>query len=152
MRRRDVSIHAPTRGATLWCGHRKTTLLSFNPRPYARGDTERQRQRQREHVSIHAPTRGATHLALSTIHSTYRVSIHAPTRGATDTASRVEAVDEPVSIHAPTRGATHSAQVLQDYVKKFQSTPLREGRRRLLRLHLLLRWFQSTPLREGRPV
>ena len=60
--RRDirVSIHAPTRGATLsynWIG-------------------------TRPQVSIHAPTRGAT--VLYVLHRTImRVSIHAPTRGAT---------------------------------------------------------------------
>ena len=56
-----VSIHAPTRGATL-----NAPLLG-----------------RFLHVSIHAPTRGAT-LSLGTNDTTgKRVSIHAPTRGAT---------------------------------------------------------------------
>ncbi len=55
-----VSIHAPTRGATLEVVERKDG----------------------EHVSIHAPTRGATpQSVLATGH--IGVSIHAPTRGAT---------------------------------------------------------------------
>jgi len=56
----DVSIHAPTRGAT------KNNPLSktFGP------------------VSIHAPTRGATYFQSPTA-GTVAVSIHAPTRGAT---------------------------------------------------------------------
>ena len=56
----EVSIHAPTRGAT------NTALLCFYDKD----------------VSIHAPTRGAT-----VINKAYAitkcVSIHAPTRGAT---------------------------------------------------------------------
>ena len=79
----QVSIHAPTRGATGYC----------------RIDTNK------FGVSIHAPTRGATgnrphreRLCL--------VSIHAPTRGATRSwRRRRESLT--VSIHAPTRGATH---------------------------------------------
>ena len=55
-----VSIHAPTRGATL-VGH---PCLS---RPY---------------VSIHAPTRGATRKTAPKMFEWF-VSIHAPTRGAT---------------------------------------------------------------------
>ena len=57
---KDVSIHAPARGAT--CVD--------------------QRDSTRSHVSIHAPARGATiHIAIAfRIHI---VSIHAPARGAT---------------------------------------------------------------------
>ena len=78
-----VSIHAPTRGATL------------------HGPVLRRGIR----VSIHAPTRGATWQCRAFAWLDNIVSIHAPTRGATD-------VDLPrrmkggVSIHAPTRGAT----------------------------------------------
>ena len=55
-----VSIHAPTRGATL-------PVIQ----PYLL-----------HRVSIHAPTRGATHSSLSISRHIW-VSIHAPTRGAT---------------------------------------------------------------------
>ena len=37
------------------------------------------------------------------------------------------------------------------YWRKFQSTPLREGRRRTAEQEAVLKAFQSTPLREGRP-
>ena len=55
-----ISIHAPTRGATLLC----------------------KKSNYRRQISIHAPTRGATLLCKK---SNYRrqISIHAPTRGAT---------------------------------------------------------------------
>ena len=59
-RRRPVSIHAPTRGAT-------GDFDEWNPLVQ---------------VSIHAPTRGATGPARGYI-DPVKVSIHAPTRGAT---------------------------------------------------------------------
>ena len=57
---RIVSIHAPTRGATVSLSLAKAT----------------------KQVSIHAPTRGATPLRKANIQGN-QVSIHAPTRGAT---------------------------------------------------------------------
>ena len=80
----QVSIHAPTRGATF-------RLL--------RVDVDR-------HVSIHAPTRGATARPAAGSRRA-AVSIHAPTRGATHLALRLHHRCV-VSIHAPTRGATRS--------------------------------------------
>ena len=84
----EVSIHAPTRGATSiltrpWCRRR-----GFNPRTHEGCDGHRLGQaRGGVPVSIHAPTRGAT------VHHQREgdglgVSIHAPTRGATLPASR----------------------------------------------------------------
>ena len=58
---RTVSIHAPTRGATLY----KSNKLDCS------------------RVSIHAPTRGATGVIKRFIIYAKVVSIHAPTRGAT---------------------------------------------------------------------
>ena len=101
----SISIHAPTRGATL-------------PRSAIRSNAD---------ISIHAPTRGATassdrgkidsYIFQSTLPRGERrcsdlipllpqaISIHAPTRGATDlfTPDRFLVT---ISIHAPTRGAT----------------------------------------------
>ena len=56
----NISIHAPTRGATVKLGI--IHVLSK--------------------ISIHAPTRGATATA-STANTNATISIHAPTRGAT---------------------------------------------------------------------
>ena len=76
----DVSIHAPTRGATAICPIERST----SP------------------VSIHAPTRGATHrLRLVLLKD---VSIHAPTRGATHRLRLGTLFQRMFSIHAPTRG------------------------------------------------
>ena len=79
----EVSIHAPTRGATYSFIDISDVHPSFNPRTYKRCDfhhfviivTDTQ-------VSIHAPTRGAT-INTGKYETRLRVSIHAPTRGAT---------------------------------------------------------------------
>ena len=78
----EVSIHAPTRGATL-VFLINTPLYGFNPRPHARGDRQTRPYRNGlMAVSIHAPTRGAT-LSNKSDYKSQIVSIHAPTRGAT---------------------------------------------------------------------
>ena len=77
-----VSIHAPTRGATLSDNGPFQEMVCFNPRTHTGCDHDRMGKHRSLPVSIHAPTRGAT---------PYRnrrgaggaVSIHAPTRGAT---------------------------------------------------------------------
>ena len=101
-----ISIHAPTRGATLFLAVCSTI----------------------HHISIHAPTRGATFFSSCCFLHIY-ISIHAPTRGATQilrffsnlaylfqsTLPREERLRGDgfvleqgynISIHAPTRGAT----------------------------------------------
>ena len=101
----EISIHAPTRGAT------QGTKASSTPA---------------SDISIHAPTRGATdgaalfgkeHKFQSTLPREERpipyiesvtnitISIHAPTRGAT-TIRMADISRKLISIHAPTRGAT----------------------------------------------
>ena len=101
-----ISIHAPTRGATVHCGNKaltshkfqstlpreerraKRTCLpkepsDFNPRSHERSDLPYlQTWYLLRFISIHAPTRGAT---IHTIHlsQAHMISIHAPTRGAT---------------------------------------------------------------------
>ena len=79
---KDVSIHAPTRGATravhvIHQGH-----LGFNPRTHTGCDPPRPFIHVALVVSIHAPTRGATCVPKE-FFRTGIVSIHAPTRGAT---------------------------------------------------------------------
>ena len=100
----DISIHAPTRGAT--CGEFEVLYPNI--------------------ISIHAPTRGATILQCKSLFiglfqstllqeerhtcrlvriTSRRISIHAPTRGATRLHARLS-LKWSISIHAPTRGAT----------------------------------------------
>ena len=57
----DVSIHAPTRGATPAAGALRADPRRFNPRAHAGRDTTAAHARTAAAaVSIHAPTRGAT--------------------------------------------------------------------------------------------
>ena len=55
-----VSIHAPTRGATMMWGFFKKILIGFNPRTHTGCDNAFFDAKPRRKVSIHAPTRGAT--------------------------------------------------------------------------------------------
>ena len=56
----DISIHAPTRGATANKSTRGICTDYFNPRSHTGSDGEKQDQRYNLLISIHAPTRGAT--------------------------------------------------------------------------------------------
>jgi len=85
----NVSIHAPTRGATFTQADvEKQRKFQFT-RP--RGARLRRRNlRDGLPVSIHAPTRGATYNELIKDPMVLEVSIHAPTRGATPNYNRKE--------------------------------------------------------------
>ncbi len=99
----NVSIHAPTWGATLpFFSSRAAACFNprphmggdtpdcslflvvscFNPRPHMGGDVLRHVPVPLHPVSIHAPTWGATH-AFAVVKFYGLVSIHAPTWGAT---------------------------------------------------------------------
>ena len=124
---KQISIHAPARGASFFHSYR------FCP-------TER--------ISIHAPARGASHQIVAT-HGSFSISIHAPARGASETVMeeaqeekfqftplreglpvrlRPEPADGSISIHAPARGASQEKIVVL-LLLLFQFTPLREGLR-----------------------
>ena len=56
-----VSIHAPTRGATIFAGQVRNLKLRFNPRTHTGCDHHSITHKDTiKIVSIHAPTRGAT--------------------------------------------------------------------------------------------
>ena len=103
----DVSIHAPTWGAT--CGSaRLNTLACVSIHAPTWGATLGGSSSPVSiSVSIHAPTWGATHGSVSG-QGAQHVSIHAPTWGATGQNSGYTLTAE-VSIHAPTWGATFPA-------------------------------------------
>ena len=124
---RNISIHAPPRGAT-----RPVCLLvvvdnNFNSRPSARGDFS---ICPSTHVSVFqfTPLREGRLAMLGERADTRRISIHAPPRGATHGGGVLLVSLEMISIHAPPRGATkrHSTSWKRSL---FQFTPLREGRR-----------------------
>ena len=102
--RGQVSIHAPTKGATLLQQWRRRRIRCFNPRTHEGCDPVSDRRLHLLVVSIHAPTKGATTysgggLPANVFQSTHprrvrlaicifsnrtrSVSIHAPTKGAT---------------------------------------------------------------------
>ena len=78
----NLSIHAPTRGATGCAGSGWWMYQAFNPRSYKRSDKAYGQTKANLLLSIHAPTRGATSCG-KLEHSQPALSIHAPTRGAT---------------------------------------------------------------------
>ena len=59
---RNISIHAPTRGATTSCPLSQAPTRNFNPRSYKRSDFFLDKFIRAPFISIHAPTRGATFL------------------------------------------------------------------------------------------
>ena len=164
----NISIHAPTRGATRKVYHDQIIYKFQSTLPREERPTRRICWAVYRNISIHAPTRGATNTRV--IHSgNTQISIHAPTRGATfcfpfyiseikfqSTLPREERrgsaptpADLNISIHAPTRGATYSPlKVLP--IKLFQSTLPREERHLSAIARSALSLFQSTLPREER--
>ena len=145
-----ISIHAPTRGATIYLF--KIFASAF--------------------ISIHAPTRGATKTP-KTFKAVFDISIHAPTRGATipfiletalsdnfnprsykrsDSTESFKVSLTSISIHAPTRGATCFQRYMQKILERFQSTLLQEERLNLGFLLYTFVLFQSTLLQEERHI
>ena len=100
-----ISIHAPTRGATIPGISIHSTITDFYSRSHEGSDHLRKKPILNLHISIHAPTRGATCLSRWNCNIS-GISIHAPTRGATQPECHSIRLDS-ISIHAPTRGATH---------------------------------------------
>ena len=126
---RQVSIHAPARGAT-----------SVYAAPAARIPA----------VSIHAPARGATGAPGVRGIQPPRVSIHAPARGATGTPA-CRRGSGPVSIHAPARGATREQNAVPQVGSSFNPRPRAGGDMSMARAAAGPKVpFQSTPPRGGR--
>ena len=123
-----ISIHAPTRGATLGQINLSEPHTDFNPRSHEGSDLECQKSwepknyfnprshegsdgcsdiaDQVDYISIHAPTRGATALIAIGV-ALYKFQSTLP-RG-----ERLPCIPSchshvSISIHAPTRGATRS--------------------------------------------
>ena len=109
-----ISIHAPTRGATV------NNHIFIVPEVL---------------ISIHAPTRGATLHVPDGKHGRI-ISIHAPTRGAT-TPSISSTLSLIISIHAPTRGATIGTPEECRAAMEFQSTLLQEERQQKCTIFLM---------------
>ena len=124
-RGRQVSTHAPARGAT---------VRSYAPQ-------------EDEEVSTHAPARGATRRRRRS-RRRLKVSTHAPARGAT-IARAAEGPSSDVSTHAPARGATGRLRPCRAAAWKFQLTRPRGARRFWLASMASTQCFNSRA-REGR--
>ena len=100
----NVSIHAPTRGATPVARGGYSRQQSFNPRSHAGSDKSPKEVSVEGLVSIHAPTRGATSgSTVRNLRLTFQSTLPRGERHS-DKLGKVTVVI--VSIHAPTRGAT----------------------------------------------
>ena len=99
-----ISIHAPTRGATRRL--RMYQILRGFQSTLPRGERQEwwRARPMTEDISIHASTRGAT-ITEALIRQSSEISIHASTRGATCCIINLSETAV-ISIHASTRGAT----------------------------------------------
>ena len=77
-----ISIHAPTKGATLISKGFFAFCTYFNPRSHEGSDLPDKELMQKLIISIHAPTKGAT-IFFALLNPSTLISIHAPTKGAT---------------------------------------------------------------------
>ena len=145
----EVSIHAPTKGAT-----RITRYLIYIKRVSIHAPTKGATWLIRcfvypRDVSIHAPTKGATKIEYM-LSGEYGVSIHAPTKGATALVQRDRTV-QPFTIHAPTKVATPS-EAADPHLHQSFNPRSHEGSDGLNSVMCLRRSsFQSTLPRRERP-
>ena len=170
---KDVSIHAPARGATrelCGLGVFAREFQSTRPRgarPVSSSSSsicssfQSTRPRGARHAcGIIAPhhakfqstrPRWARHHRLLFGGRDIAVSIHAPARGATIDRHVAEAARERVSIHAPARGATRFEGAIGRR-QKFQSTRPRGARPGVIWPRYRCLMFQSTRPRGARPL
>ena len=146
----DVSIHAPTKGATLPNVYVVHAKLCFNPRSHEGSDIvilalcPRVIQFQSTLPRRERLCRCFRFL----LH--FSVSIHAPTKGATKTPQE-DIWGYQVSIHAPTKGATCLFCLPFSQISLFQSTLPRRERPNKSFVDALNIKFQSTLPRRERP-
>ena len=100
-----ISIHAPTRGATIERLVYHLNHINFNPRSYKRSDITTKSKSLLLKVFQSTLLQEERHARKIVFRAILQISIHAPTRGAT---SKQQCCLQllPISIHAPTRGAT----------------------------------------------
>ena len=105
-----ISIHAPTRGAT---GIRlvvRCVLGDFNPRSHKGSDDGRSQTSPLNYEFQSTLPQGERLMFIYRPHRGGLISIHAPTRGATTISTDMKE-DFVISIHAPTRGATQGVSL-----------------------------------------
>ena len=101
----SVSIHAPTWGATCSRKIYRFRFLFQSTHPHGVRRYRRRRATNLSFVSIHAPTWGATYQAFPL--RCLRVCFNPRTHMGCDIEDIIEVISPRVSIHAPTWGATN---------------------------------------------
>ena len=147
---RDISTHAPARGATCTPMSLFLSANKFQPTPLHEERRSAFVVRYTwARISTHAPARGATCMAARIILASSPISTHAPARGATlqpiacipksaisthapargaTLAPPISWATHSISTHAPARGATYAAMAWVEGLGRFQPTPLHEER------------------------
>ena len=142
---RDISTHAPARGATP-ARLRSCTPAYFYSRPCERGDSLEASKLWIEVISTHAPARGATSFLIWK--TKLRLFLLTPLReGRQDTTCTARRKPE-ISTHAPARGATARTSSTGASTA-FLLTPLREGRLITVVLVAEFEDFYSRPCERG---
>ena len=123
----SISIHAPPRGATKGRAHGNIGVTTFQFTPLREGRrTFADLLGSARRLFQFTPLReGRPYVYISG--SARNISIHAPPRGATQRQRWLD-YQADISIHAPPRGATPCKSRSKRLSKRFQFTPLREGR------------------------
>ena len=118
VKREDISIHAPTRGATQKLGIASVKMYDFNPRSHERSDPCGWCYRLRQ-IYFNPRSHERSDGDVNKIDCGGSViSIHAPTRGATFVPRRISRYIV-ISIHAPTRGATYDQDMYNEQAVNF---------------------------------
>ena len=147
----SISIHAPTRGATcniLWIVQ---MIIHFNPRSHERSDFLLFFQISGIiNFNPRSHERSDWHGCIKWLRQNM-ISIHAPTRGATSYSMHLAFLST-ISIHAPTRGATTLSFILYQFTLNFN--PRSHERSDLASTACVMTQakFQSTLPREERPL
>ena len=169
-RLRPVSIHAPSRGATIADGTTADAAACFNPRPFARGDATAAAAGGKELLFQSTPLREGRPADAAHAEGAALVSIHAPSRGATTSASTNGASSggfnprpfargdltivegeyiQQVSIHAPSRGATEPAHGHLRRNPRFNPRPFARGDRCSRSRSAACKCFNPRPFARG---
>ena len=124
---RNISIHAPPRGATPHdCRGMRQPSISIHAPP--RGATAAERDAGRSKIFQFTPLREGRQLLQGSVRQSHYFNSRPSARGDSHDQALFPA-EQDISIHAPPRGATSYFDSVPHKATKFQFTPLREGRR-----------------------
>ena len=123
---RNISIHAPPRGATPHdCRGMRQPSISIHAPP--RGATAAERDAGRSKIFQFTPLREGRQLLQGSVRQSHYFNSRPSARGDSHDQALFPA-EQDISIHAPPRGATSYFDSVPHKATKFQFTPLREGR------------------------